>query len=63
MTKGQLGTHSKVPTIQKLHMTGQTNVKIKVNKAAAKALAKGRRRDKTFIKNFYQRIAQALEAR
>lgn len=59
MPKGQWGTKSKSPAIQKLHMTGRTNVKIKVNKAAAKAL---RRQDPAFIKHFCGRVAQALGA-
>lgn len=57
---GQWGTGSKVPTIQKLHRTGRTNVKIKINKAAAKAL---RRQDPNFLKSFCERVTIALEAR
>lgn len=34
----QPGTGQKTPVIQKLHMTEQTNVKIKLNKRAAKLL-------------------------
>jgi hypothetical protein len=42
-TPAQRGTGSKEPVIQKLHTTGEKNVKIKLNGAAAKKLAAGKR--------------------
>lgn len=52
-TPSQKGTGSKDPVIQKLHTTGEKNVKIKLNMAAAKKLMAGKR---PFIKLLAKRM-------
>lgn len=39
-TSAQFGTGIKAPVVQKLHTTGEGNVKIKLNRYAAKKLLK-----------------------
>lgn len=52
-TPAQKGTGSKDPVIQKLHTTGEKNVKIKINAAAARKLVAGKR---SFIKVLAKRM-------
>jgi hypothetical protein len=59
-TPAQTGTGSPVPVIQKLHTTGERNVKIKLNLAAAKAVLKNK---KSFMRDLRARIERkALRA-
>lgn len=48
-TPAQKGTGSSEPVIQKLHRTGEGNVKIKLNASAARRLYKGKRDILTLI--------------
>lgn len=54
-TPAQKGTGAKEPYIQKLHRTGEGNVKIKLNRRAAKLLFKGKG---SVLKMLHTRMAQ-----
>ena len=54
-TPAQKGTGAKEPFIQKLHRTGEGNVKIKLNRRAARLLFKGKG---SVLKMIQQRMSQ-----